>query len=578
MATGAFGIVVTGTPAHGLSEKGDAMAEADQQVGSLVDVGWGRLIFAHTFPDAPSLAEVLLGESPNQRDIAFYVNDPQLVLGIAPHDLFLDPSTTFRLDLGKWERQRAPNLPVRITGIESEADIEQMNCIYNVSGMVPGDPQALWESRHDERFKYYLARQADDDRVIGVALGVDHTRCFDDLFNSGSLWALAVDPQSDMPGVGATLVEHLASEFAERGRDILDLSVLPHSKGAIRLYKSLGFEPVAVFAIKRRNRINEPLYVAQDVREGYNPYATIIIEEAQRRGVAVEPIDPARGYFRLVHGSRRVTCRESLTDLTTSIAMCRCADKQLTSELMRSAGISVPEQMEYVDESGALAFLEKHERIVVKPLEGEQGAGVSVDLETADDVRAAVQAAREHDDTVLLEEFADGIDLRIIVINQEVVAAAIRKPAEILGTGVHTIEQLIEKVSRRRRAATGGESEIPLDEETERCVRSAGYQYGDTLPEGESLQVRRTANLHTGGTIHDVTPQLSETLRAAAIRAAGVLEIPVVGLDFMVPSVEGDNYHMIEANERPGLANHEPQPTAEKFIDLLFPYTLGDPL
>ena len=86
------------------------------------------------------------------------------------------------------------------------------------------------------------------------------------------------------------------------------------------------------------------------------------------------------------------------------------------------------------------------------------------------------------------------------------------------------------------------------------------------------MQVRRTANLHTGGTLHDVTEVLSETLKEAAIRAALALEIPVVGLDFIVPDVSGDEYVIIEANERPGLANHEPQPTAERFIDLLFPH------
>ena len=94
----------------------------------------------------------------------------------------------------------------------------------------------------------------------------------------------------------------------------------------------------------------------------------------------------------------------------------------------------------------------------------------------------------------------------------------------------------------------------------------------DVIKEGEVVQVRRTANLHTGGTLHDVTEVLSETLKEAAIRAALALEIPVVGLDFIVPDVSGDEYVIIEANERPGLANHEPQPTAERFIDLLFPH------
>jgi len=98
----------------------------------------------------------------------------------------------------------------------------------------------------------------------------------------------------------------------------------------------------------------------------------------------------------------------------------------------------------------------------------------------------------------------------------------------------------------------------------------------DVLPAGEVLAVRKTANLHTGGTIHDVTVALHPRLREAAERAAAVLDIPVVGFDFLVPDVNGPEYVIIEANERPGLANHEPQPTAERFVDLLFPQTRSD--
>ena len=99
----------------------------------------------------------------------------------------------------------------------------------------------------------------------------------------------------------------------------------------------------------------------------------------------------------------------------------------------------------------------------------------------------------------------------------------------------------------------------------------------DTVLEtGVTLKVRKTANLHTGGTIHDVTEQLHPVLKEAAILAARVLRIPVVGFDFLVTSPSSPEYVIIEANERPGLANHEPQPTAERFIDLLFPATSGE--
>ena len=133
---------------------------------------------------------------------------------------------------------------------------------------------------------------------------------------------------------------------------------------------------------------------------------------------------------------------------------------------------------------------------------------------------------------------------------------------------------MIESQSRRRAAATGGESTIPVDAETERCVAETGYSLNDVLPAECQIFVRKTANLHTGGTIHDVTGILHPTLIEAAVQAARAIDIPVTGIDFIVKSPTALEYWFIEANERPGLANHEPQPTAERFIDLLFPQSM----
>ncbi len=147
----------------------------------------------------------------------------------------------------------------------------------------------------------------------------------------------------------------------------------------------------------------------------------------------------------------------------------------------------------------------------------------------------------------------------------------------MVGNGQHPIRTLIEKQSRRRSAATQGESSIPIDDETVRCLAKAGYDLDDVPPAETRLQVRGAANLHTGGTIHDVTEDLHPELRTAAEQAAEILQIPVVGLDFIVPDVSAPDYVIIEANERPGLANHDPQPTAERFVDLLFPHTVVKP-
>ena len=106
-------------------------------------------------------------------------------------------------------------------------------------------------------------------------------------------------------------------------------------------------------------------------------------------------------------------------------------------------------------------------------------------------------------------------------------------------------------------------------------MRAEGHEFDSVLPEREVLPVRRTANVHTGGSIHDVTGLLHHQLSTVAIEAARAIDIPVVGIDLIVPAVDGPDYVIIEANEQPGLANHEPQPTVERFVDLLFPASAG---
>jgi GNAT-family acetyltransferase (TIGR03103 family) len=368
-------------------------------------------------------------------------------------------------------------------------------------------------------------------------------------------------------------VRHLIEHFMSRGLSYLDLSVLHDNRLAKNLYAKLGFRNLSTFAIKRKNGINQPLFLGPGPEAQFNPYARIIVEEAHRRGIEVQVDDAEAGLFTLVHGSRRIRCRESLSDLTSAISMTLCQNKSLTHKVLKNAGLNLPAQQLAGNADDNLAFLDEHERVVVKPLDGEQGQGVAVDLRTIEEVQNAIETARHFDSRVLLESFHEGLDLRILVIGFEVVAAAIRRPAEVIGDGQHTIGELIEAQSRRRQAATGGESKIPMDAETERTLSAAGYDYESVLPAGEHLFVRRTANLHTGGVLEDVTTILHPTLADAAVRAARALDIPMVGLDLLVPAADQPEYVFIEANERAGLANHEPQPTAERFVDLLFPHS-----
>lgn len=539
-----------------------------------VDCGWGRLLFAQTFSDPKVLAEALREEGPDQRDIACYVNDPHVLIAQAPLELFLDPSHMFRLDLAAYEPSDRDNRAVHVRRLSDAQDIEAISRIYSSRHMVSARPDFYERHRDDDTLVHLVAQDVRTHEIVGVVTGVDHVLAFDDTEKGSSLWCLAVDPQSRHPGVGEMLVRSLAELFRERGAAFMDLSVMHDNDLAIGLYEKLGFERRYTFSIKRRNYINERLFVGEPGVEGLNPYAKIIVDEARRRGIGVEVTDAEGGFFRLTHGGRSLVCRESLSELTSGIAMSICDDKAVTRRAVAKAGVVAPDQIEAGDREALEAFLEKHGAVVVKPARGEQGRGITVGLDTMEDLEAAIEDAKAFCDRVVIEEMVEGDDLRIIVIDFKLVAAAIRRPAHVIGDGKSSVRELIEKQSKRRQAATGGESSIPMDAQTEKCVAKAGYAMDDVPAENTVITVRKTANLHTGGTIHDVTGEVHPALVEAAVKCARAIDIPVCGIDFMVKSPRGPDYAFIECNERPGLANHEPQPTAERFIDLLFPLSM----
>ena len=551
------------------------MTEPRDDRGAALDCGWGRLLFGQTFERAEDLVEMLRAEAADRRDIAFYISDPHVLLSLAPQELFLDPSHTYRVDLAGYRpAERAP-AGFAVRPLSSAADADGVNRIFAVRNMVTVPPEFFWSVRAaDGAVLYVVAADDATGAVIGVVMGVDHTRAFDDPQRGASLWCLAVDPQASHPGIGEALVRYLLEHFQAGGNSYLDLSVLHDNEQAIALYEKLGFYRVPFFAIKRKNSINERLFVGPAEDGMLNPYAQIIVAEARRRGIHVDVTDAEGGFFRLTQGARSIHCRESLSELTTAVAMSICDDKAVTRRVVERAGVVVPEQIAATDRADLEVFLERHGAVVVKPARGEQGRGVAVGLTTIEAVERAVASAREVCERVVVEQYVEGEDLRLVIIGYRLVAAAIRRPARVVGDGRASVRELIERQSRRRAAATGGESRIPMDGETERCVKEAGFGLDEVAPEGREIVVRKAANLHTGGTIHDVTAEVHPRLVEAAVRAARAIEIPVVGIDFVVRSPRGPDYAFIEANERPGLANHEPQPTAERFVDLLFPLSV----
>lgn len=549
-----------------------------------LELGWGRVIFGQTFADSAALVGALRNEAPGRRDVCIYARESHVVVAAAPTELFLDPSHTYRLRFsGSPQESAQPPQGVTVRTLNSPAEADAMNRVTVRCGMVPAPVETIWHNHlHVDAVTYLVAVRNDDGAVIGTVTGVDHEILFSDPERGASLWALAVDPAAALPGVGEALTRAVADRFHRQGRAYLDLSVAHDNAGAIGLYEKLGFRRVPVLVIKRKNTINEPLFTSPpETVDDLNPYARIIAEEALRRGILVEVLDAETGEMRLSLGGRSVVTRESLSEYTSAVSMCRCDDKRLTRRLVKEAGIVVARARLATFDDDDYAFLDEVREVVVKPCRGEQGKGITVGV-TADDgpqeLAAALARAREQHPEVLIEERVHGDDLRLLVIDGRVVAAALRMPPEVIGTGRHSVRELIEAESRRRAAATDGESRIPMDDVTEQTVAKEGWSLDEVLPEGTRLRVRATANLHQGGKLHDVTGQVNPELCQVAVKAAEVIGIPVAGIDLLVEDVTAADYAFIEANERPGLANHEPQPTAAAFIDFLFPGQPRPPL
>ena len=552
-------------------------APADfSQKNVAIECGWGRLIFAHTFKTNKKLVETLREEEPGKRDQTLYVREPQVLVAQDPENLLLEPAYTFRLDLENYKPTSNNKGTFSIRRLKIRKDADSINRIYLTRDMPEIGQDFLKKSYSKSKYlTFWVAVDNDSEEIIAVCLGIDHKLAFDDPENGSSLWSLAVDSQATHPAIGLQMVHHIARHFKKQGRSFLDLSVYHDNDEAISLYEKLGFVKVPAYSVVPRNMVNEEHYYHEpELEDALNPYSMIIVNEARRRGIRVDLLDSDDNYFGLSFGGMSIACRESLTDMTSSIAISRCQDIRTTARTLGRAGLNVPDQHLASTLEENLAFMEKHNSVVVKPCKGKRSAGTTVDVSTKQELQKAIRHAKKVHFDVLLEEMAPGVPLRVIVIDYEVVAAAIKNPPKIVGDGTRTILELVQKQSRRREHATHGESKIPVNRELSRTIQDAGYELDDILPKGRELQVRKTANLNLGATIHDVTEDLHPELAKAAAKAAYALDIPIVGLDFIVPDPSKKDYVIVKANERPRLTNHEPQPVAERFLDYLFPQSI----
>ncbi len=284
-------------------------------------------------------------------------------------------------------------------------------------------------------------------------------------------------------------------------------------------------------------------------------------------------------------GSKQRRIQAAETDLTSAVAESIAQDKELTKTLLHAAGVAVPFGRPVSDAADAwAAACEIGGAVVVKPQDGNQGKGISVNLTTREQVEAAYAAAAEVSDEVLVERFLPGHDYRVLVIGGKVVAVARRDPPQVIGDGVHTVRELVDQVNSDPRRGVGHATSLTRIRFDDIALARLALQNltADSVPaKGQRVLLRNNANLSTGGTATDVTDDVHPEFAAQAVAAALTVGLDIAGVDVVCDSVlrplaeQGGG--IVEVNAAPGLRMHlqpsygKGRAVGEAIVDNMFP-------
>jgi cyanophycin synthetase len=321
-------------------------------------------------------------------------------------------------------------------------------------------------------------------------------------------------------------------------------------------------------------------------RRAFGPSTQALIDEAVSRDIPFIRLD-RHSLVQFGHGVHQQRIRATMTSRTSAIAVDVASDKSLTNRLLDSAGLPVPKAEVVEDEEAAVAAASRvGYPCVVKPLDGNHGRGVHLDLRNADAVRAAFPEAlkQSRNGDVVVESYITGNDYRCLVIGGKVAAIAERVPASVVADAEHTVRQLVEIANADPRRGIGHEkvlTRIRIDGAAEELVRAQGFELDDVPPEGKRVKLALTGNMSTGGTSIDRTIEAHPDNVEIAETAARIVGLDVAGIDFICPDiatpVRETGGGIVEVNAAPGFRMHthptegEPQYVAKPVIDSLFP-------
>ena len=320
-----------------------------------------------------------------------------------------------------------------------------------------------------------------------------------------------------------------------------------------------------------------------DEDERLGPSTGAIVEAAAARGIPWRRLTQG-SLVQFGWGSRQRRIQAAEIDATSAVAESIAQDKDLTKRLLHAAGVPVPmgRPTATVDEAWAVA-LDVGLPVVVKPQDGNQGKGVTVNITERAQLDEAFRVAAEYGE-VMVERFLPGHDFRLLVVGNQLVAAARREPPQVLGDDIHTVRELVDLVNLDPRRGEGHATpltKIRLDDIAVARLTTQGLTPDSVPPKGQRIILRNNANLSTGGSATDVTDDVHPDVAARAVAAAQMVGLHICGVDLVCESVlhpiEEQAGGIVEVNAAPGLRMHlapsygKPRAIGQAMVDLVFP-------
>ena len=371
-------------------------------------------------------------------------------------------------------------------------------------------------------------------------------------------------------------------------------------KGVYNVVFSYIEESVGRYAAKAAVRICEALIAGeeydmkddiQEMRElreaeRLGPSTGSIVEEAASRGIPWFRLNKY-SLCQLGYGANQKRIQATVTSETSSIGVELACDKEDTKYLLEQAEVEVP-RGDIIRRERSLEEACRYVGypLVIKPVDGNHGRGITVDIQNYDDALEAYGNAKDssRSGAIIVEKFITGEDYRLLVINNVLTAAALRTPAHVIGDGKSTIQELVDKVNEDPRRGYGHENVltmIKINDLTKTIIKDAGYTVDSVIPEGERLLLKDTANLSTGGTAEDVTDIMHPANVAMAERISKIIDLDICGIDVMTSDISKPLSEtggaVLEVNAGPGFRMHLaptsglPRNVAAPVVDKLFP-------